>query len=64
MSKKEQKNEDKANAKHIDYMHPDGSESRMPRNNEERQNELQAKESTEIAKKLKPEEIKPESSEA
>ncbi len=47
---------DKINAKNVDYMHPDGQESRMPRSKEERHNELVAKESTEIAKKLKPEE--------
>jgi len=38
--------------KKIDYMHPQGTPSRPPRNEEERKNEREAKESSELAKEL------------
>jgi hypothetical protein len=47
---------DKGNAKKkIDYMHPQGSPSRPPRNEEERKNEREANESSKLVKELQSE---------
>ena len=55
-------NKDNDDAKeNIDYMHPQGTPSRPPCNEEERKNEREAKESSELVKELQSDDGEPAS---